>query len=195
MDDLATFHEAIRKQARQRIDASRSLVDAVRSDSVTAFMKAIASIDECYVWREAMLKVARGPGVSPRLRDAMLQVWIEYGDHIRQETGDDLLLASALRNLMPSYEGPAITLYRGEGWQNRCRRTYGLSWTPRRDVAEGFAEARRGMYEAGTCVIATEAQPEAIVSAPGHHDDRFDESEFLVDRRRLKGVRVIERRE
>jgi hypothetical protein len=72
-------------------------------------------------------------------RHSFLNVYLKYGDHIRQEVGDDLILISALRSLLPRYAGPAMTLYRGEGALNRKRRTYGLAWTSSRDVARSHA--------------------------------------------------------
>jgi hypothetical protein len=97
--------------------------------------------------------------------------------------------------VLPPYKGPAITLYRGDGARNRQRRTYGLSWTSNPDVAEAFA---KGLYRnsmGGSVILQADVPAEAIichVAADADHD-RYDEAEYLVDRRRLGRVKVIER--
>lgn len=78
-------------------------------------------------------------------------------------------------------------------WPNRSRRTYGLAWTPRVDVARVFAESRREMYQGGSVLLEAYAPPEAIISAPALFTNRYDETEYLVDRRKLKSVKVLER--
>lgn len=86
-----------------------------------------------------MRGVSRLSAVPDEIRQAFLRLWLRYGDGIRQETDNDLALAAGLRMLLPSYEGPPVRLYRGEGARNRKYRTYGLSWTTDRVVAESFA--------------------------------------------------------
>lgn len=87
-----------------------------------------------------------------------------HGDHIRSETGDDLLLADALRVLLPVYRGPSRRLWRGESAWNRRQRTYGLSWSRNAQVADHFARSHVRMIQGGTVVLETDAPAEAIVS-------------------------------
>jgi len=61
------------------------------------------------------------------------------------------------------------------------------------DVARAFAESRRGMYRGGSVLLEAYAPPEAIISAPALFSDRYDEAEYIVDRRKLKGVKLLER--
>ena len=116
------------------------------------------------------------------------------GDHVRQDVNNDLALADALRVLLPPHLGPAVTLYRGESAWNRRRRKYGLSWSATAEVARQYASS--GTYRTfagGAVLLETFARPEAIICAPLMHDDRYSEQEYLVDRRRLRAVMVLER--
>jgi hypothetical protein len=127
------------------------------------------------------------------MRRAWLAIYIRHGEHIRLEVGDDLLLIRALRVLLPPYRGPAVMLFRGDGARNCRRRTYGLSWTGERAVAEDFANREWRTTEGGSVVLQTLASPEAIICAPCLHDDGYGENEYLIDRRRLGGVTVLQR--
>jgi hypothetical protein len=109
------------------------------------------------------------------------------------EVGDDLLLIRALRVVLPPYRGPTVTLFRGDGARNCRRRTYGLSWTSELAVAEDFANREWRTTEGGSVVLETLAPPDAILCAPGLHDDRYGENEYLIDRRRLGRVTVLQR--
>lgn len=144
-------------------------------------------------WVRAMRGVAGLPSVPVAAQEFFLDVYVTYGDHIRQEC-NDLILADGLRVLLPKYKGAAMRLYRGESFRNRSRRTYGLSWTACADVARAFAET--GFYrtfEGGSVLLETLAGPEAIICAPALLNDRYSEQEYIVDRRRLALVRVIDR--
>jgi hypothetical protein len=61
-------------------------------------------------------------------------------------------------------------------------------------VARQIAERRE--YRIGTggsVVLETLAPPNAIICAPALLDDRYAEEEYIVDRRRLTLVKVIDR--
>jgi hypothetical protein len=91
--------------------------------------------------------------------------------------------------------GPARRLYRGESFGNRCRRTYGLSWTEDATVARSFAVNLRSC-RGRTVVLQAEVEAPPITSAvrDGTELHRAEvEGEYLVDRRRLGLVQVIER--
>jgi hypothetical protein len=143
-------------------------------------------------WARAMRAAARLTSVPRATREFFLQLYLDYGDSIRQEC-DDLDLMAGLRALLPKYKGAAVRLYRGESFYNRSRRTYGLSWTASREVARAYAET--GFYrtfKGGSVLLETLAPPSAIICAPALLDDRYKESEYIVDRR-LTFVRLIER--
>src|SRR5688572_28941339 len=106
------------------------------------------------------------------------------------QVGDNLVFVSALRLLLPAYEGPTLTLLRGDSYWNWERRSYGASWSAHREVAKSDAlQARRVL--GGSVLLQASAPPEAIVFAPasGHgHEQRH-----MVDRRLLHEVTVVER--
>jgi hypothetical protein len=119
----------------------------------------------------------------------MLDEWCRNGEHIRNEVGDDKVLMTALRILLPSYSGPGLTLYRGDNAWNRRKRTYGLSWSTERNTARDYARSCTG----GSVLLCTEAPPDAIISAPAFLNNGHGDDEYLVDRRLLLRVTVLER--
>ena len=144
-------------------------------------------------WARAMREIFRLPSVPGTTREWFLDIYLRYSEHIRHE-GEDRALLSGLRMLLPRYDGPPLTLYRGDGFHNRCRRTYGPSWTSSIEVARGFAED--GVWRCttgGSVLLEAYAPLEAIICAPALIDDRYGESEYIVDRRKLPSGRVVER--
>jgi hypothetical protein len=141
-----------------------------------------------------MRAVANAPAPDDFRFWFLVKVWIEQGDHIRSEVDDDLVLNKALWSLLPRYIGPApLTLYRGETLFNRRRRTYGQAWTTDMEIARNVALGPFRSFEGGSVLLKTTASRRAIISAPAHGEDRYGEQEYLVDRRRLERVEVVER--
>jgi hypothetical protein len=71
---------------------------------------------------------------------------------------------------------------------------YGAAWSASMDVALSYAAT--GMWrtsDGGSVLLEAFAPREAIVCAPGLLDDRYGEQEYVVDRRLLKAITVIER--
>jgi hypothetical protein len=184
-----------RRLKRALVAATR---DSLRNADHDRLSVAIELADELVMFghRLMMLTVRQCPppvaSFRLRVRDA---IWLPFGDHIREEVGDDLLLADALRVLLPTYRGPAMRLWRGESAWNRRRRTYGLSWSRHADVAHGFARGVTRTHQGGSVVLETCAPAEAIICAVPSSVDRYGEREVLVDRRRLGKIRVIARYE
>ena len=133
--------------------------------------------------------IARLPEAAPSIRDWFLEHWIEHGDGLRTESRD-LELLSALAVLLPPYQGPAMQLFRGDGFINRRRRTYGMSWSSERVVADAFARSRANLYQEGSVLITAEVPANAIVCAVPVPNDHYKECEYIVDRRRLETVQV-----
>ncbi|UPJ48499.1 hypothetical protein IVB30_36515 [Bradyrhizobium sp. 200] len=184
--------------ARKRRDQEtmREFIEAFRAANIERFFDAMVALDESCPWRwaDALRAVTRSPIPSDQFRCSLLHIWRRDGDHIRQEVGNDLLLADALRVMLPAYAGPAITLYRGEGFRNRKRRTYGLSWSRNAEIARAFAEV--GLWRTtigGSVLLEATAPPEAIICEVLEADDTYLEKELIVDRRRLRGVKVVAR--
>lgn len=144
-------------------------------------------------WKHAMRAVSRLGSVPEATKSFFLQVFMDKGDSIRQEC-DDLALLSGLRVLLPRYEGTGMQLYRGDSFLNRKHRTYGASWSSDIEVAQGFADGWfHQCSKGGSVLLEAYAPPEAIICAPHLIDDRYGEQEYVVDRRYLKRVAVLER--
>jgi hypothetical protein len=65
-------------------------------------------------WVEALERVAAECIFNEQHREQCLTSWVTHGGRIREEIGDDKLLVQLLREVLPRYEGPSLTLYRGE---------------------------------------------------------------------------------
>ena len=183
------------QSAWQEKVALNAVLDGIRDADFERFTDGLAQLDMVlFGWRKAMCAIVRlDPDPPRRFREAMLGEWVRNGDYIREQSGDDLLLVGALRALLPRYAGPALRVWRGDSAWNRRRRTYGLSWSLDRDAAEGFARGMWQTFSGGSVLLEADAPPDAIVCTIAAEQDEYGEDEILVDRRRLKGVRVIAR--
>ena len=74
------------------------------------------------------------------IRKAFRSFWDGYGWTIRMKIADDATLCDALRNLLESYKGPPVKLYRGEIAAQYNQGIYGISWTSDIEAARTFAE-------------------------------------------------------
>jgi hypothetical protein len=190
----ADLHRLIAEQRRAPKLAADAFVAAVSTGNIEALAVSLDDVETTCAWPLVFRRCARLTDVSEEMRQAMLRIWITSGDHLRGEVGDDLVLKTALRVLLPQYQGPPITIYRGDSLWNRRRRTYGLSWTTDEQVADGFAQGLWRTMEGGSVVLRAVAPPEAIIcDASLVDDDRYGEAECLVDRRLLSRVDVIRR--
>jgi len=95
-----------------------------------------------------------------------------------------------------NHPGPSMQLHRGDAAWNHQNRKCGLNWTPDRDVAEGQARTWQ-LHPGGGVLLQADAPKGAIISAPYLVEDApalaKAEAPYIVDRRRLRNVRVIQR--
>jgi hypothetical protein len=140
-------------------------VEACRQSDAKALALAIVGLENARSeWRSAMRRVRRLPGAAPEFRRRFLNFWISEGDSIRQEVGEDVTLAGALRILLPPYRGlKPITLYRGEGARNWRYRCPSISWTATLAVAEDYAR-RHFKGTGGSVVLKATVPAKAIIS-------------------------------
>ena len=181
----------IRQSRRDTATAVRRFADVIGRCDVSGMMPAWLNLDSEFALAQALRAVSRLESVHPKMRERFLGFWIKHGDAIRCSVNDDLILIDALRKLLPPYEGPGLTLYRGDSAFNRRRRTYGISWTRDKGIARDFAMGIWQTFEGGSVLLAVDAPAPAIIARDGGRDD--GEQEYLVDRRRLKGILAIER--
>lgn len=194
----SVFEERVRDAEREARTALKNFVDGAAAGDPRQMFSAFSSLDygehDGGGWRRAFARVSRLRSVPDVTRQFFRKVYLDYGDHIRQETGDDLVFTDGLRALLPPYKGPAIRLYRGETAHNRRHRTYGLSWTALEDVARSYAAT--GFHrtsKGGSVLLSTLARSRAIIHAVETDGDRYQEREYIVDRRDLGRVEVVER--
>jgi hypothetical protein len=190
---IAAFQEAER---RREAEGVADIVQGVANGDYPRFCRGLRTLwDDSFALRRAFRRIARLTAVPGDFQQHVLcRLHSEHGDHLRQEIGD-LVLIDAYRRILPPYTGPARLLYRGDGFRNRCRRTYGLSWTTDVEVARCFAGGLWRTTNGGSVLLETMAEPDAIIAAPAEHEWalRQGESEYIVDRRRLTRVRLLAR--
>ena len=170
-----------------------AFADCVATSNVKTIGAAIQRIDALFEWPAALRAALRLPAPSQRFRRHFLNQWLPNGDHLRLALQNDLLLADFLRHVLPAYSGRGLTLWRGDSFHNRRRRTYGLSWTQTEEVGRSFAQGLWQVSEDGFVLLKTEAPAQAVICSPMIVNDGYGEQEYLVDRRRLSRVDVVER--
>lgn len=127
------------------------------------------------------------------LGSALLWFWISYGLHIAESLKGDLILVDVLKHLLPIYDGPSVTLYRGELFSRYEMGVYGMSWTTRTKVADTFAKRRSYLGEGPGIVLKIEATPDVIVAcleqtSSGEHTKWIGEYEYILDPRLIRNV-------
>lgn len=182
---------ASRKEFDNRVDVRRA-VQAFKASAATGdldeFLKAFAQVETLWIWREAFRSL-RGIEVPEPFRRLFLAIYQEAGDSLRSNIDDDAVLVSALRALLPPYDGPELTVYRGAHKDERRYRRYGHAWTTDLDVARSHASKA---YHGGSgLVLRAQAPTRSIVSAPKLENLVWHESEIVIDRRRLRNIAVI----
>jgi hypothetical protein len=194
-DEITTYADmtcAYRLEQQRKRVAIREFVRAVENDGVDQVGEAVSLLQELGALKPAFRRIA-GLTAGPVVKQAFLHFWLRYRDALRCDVDGDLTLLDALRVLLPPYNGGDVLLYRGDSFYNRKRRTYGMSWTGNRSVGESFA-IKYSSYSAGSVLLERMAPAEAIICAPSLLTESFThEDEYLIDRRRLRGVRVLER--
>jgi hypothetical protein len=188
---------------QQRVAQQRQAID----NAIADFVRAAESNDSALLyrgveglhfsgpwngWGRAFKQLSKTP-LHPEFRSTFLSFWLRDGDSFRDAVGDDRVLCDALWMLLPAYTGGTVRLFRGESAWNRRNRTYGMSWTGERTVAEGFALGAWRTFEGGSVLLEAMVPAQSVICSPHLLGDQLQEREYLVDRRRLGKVRVIER--
>ncbi len=172
---------------------AKSLADAAAQGSLSRFNEEFRSSYNRLCIREGFQAIVRSGVAAGEIRQSFVSQWILNGDEIRDHCGQDTLLLDALRVLLPPYSGASRELFRGESFHNRRYRRYGMSWTLNIDIARDFACIHARMTEAGGVLLRAQVPADAIMFDPHTHANEYAEDEFIVDRRLLTRVDVIER--
>jgi hypothetical protein len=185
--------DRLQEQRRVEVGSIAAFCSAIARGDRAGCLDAIGQCEALGTLSRAFRAASKQPRPSADMQAFFLAFWKISGDSVRQGIGNDIVLINALRCLLPPYEGPPMMLFRGDSLWNRRRRTYGVSWTAERAVAEAFANGLWRTCEGGSVVVQTEAPASAILARIPDGEDSYGEAEYLVDRRRLADVRVIER--
>jgi hypothetical protein len=173
----------------------REFIEAYRAADIRRFVDAMGELEYvCRGWSQALRGTLKSPVQPDHFRRLLLDMWRHHGEHLRSEVDNDLQLLDALRLMLPPYIGPAITVFRGDGFANRKRRTYGLSWSRDVEIAREFGS--RGTWRTtrgGSVLLEASAPPDAVICEVCEADDDYCEKEIIIDRRRLRSVKVLER--
>jgi hypothetical protein len=119
---------------------------------------------------------------SPIAKDLFETYWIEAGHRIREQLGDDHLLASFLWLALPLYAAPAGTkleLFRGENLDRLRAGRLGFAWTPDRSAAEMFASGLNAEGRGGVLLRALVGAE--VIAGPCEHSRYLGENQYTVD--------------
>ena len=142
-------------------------------------------------WRLAMARVGRLSAVSPEVRAAFLNIWIE-SKHMPLKVGHRPTMARALHVLMPPIpQAEPLRLFRGTSASERNRHRYGFSWSTQRNIAERFA-AQASLGSGGAVLLETLA-PIGSVHLRREDEGYYDEGEVVVNPYALGRVEVVAR--
>ena len=143
-------------------------------------------------WRPYVEEIVASADMSLSLKEQFHSVWITCGHRIREQVGNDELLAEFLWKILPRFSGGQVTLFRGENrwrWENG---QLGFCWSSRREVAAMFGRGLNAISSGGV-LLQIESEIEAIIAGPSDHSEYLNELEFTVDPRRLANIRVVEK--
>ncbi|MEZ0253482.1 MAG: hypothetical protein ACAH20_21415 [Methylobacteriaceae bacterium] len=190
---VADYQARLREQRHRERRIIAAFVGAAAAGDLSIFNRALNRATEFSVLGRCLCALIRSGQVHDAVR-AEFHVTIKTaGDGLRQELRRDLDLMKALRLLLPPHQGSETIVFRGDSAFNRRRRTYGLSWTTERDVADSFAQGEWRNCDGGSVLLQAVAPPAAILWTCPAEDDLYGEAEVMVDRRYLRDIRVLQR--
>jgi len=128
--------------------------------------------------------------LTPALKKAFHTVWIERGKFIREQLANDQNLTKLLALCMPTYDGPGLTVFRGENEHRFNSGDIGFCWSEEIETAKLFASGLNACNGRGL-IIKAYAPPEAIYSGPNDHSRYIDEHEVTLNPRLITGIKVI----
>jgi hypothetical protein len=127
---------------------------------------------------------------NANVAEALHNRWHESHHFFRAVIDDDDLLMDFAWVWLPRYQGPAMTLHRGENIGRLKEGRIGSAWSDKPETALMFA---RGLNAVGTGGVHLRADvpASAIIAGPSKHSLYLGESEFTVDFRRLRGYEKV----
>lgn len=167
---------------------------------VTAYLADENAMFEClskpisqHDWHEALSWLGAECRRDGANRDGCHTWWVTHGAWVREGVGNDALLARALRDMLPSYTGGALTLFRGESAERYNAGRIGMCWTTKKETAVMFARGLNALYAGGGVLLSAVFSPAAVISGPGRHSEWLGESEHTIDPTALSEIELMAR--
>jgi len=190
----------VRQERTNARAAAKALFKAGQAGDDSQFLYQLHQLrNTIYGGTLAMRQIARLGRVSKEIQSAFALIWTA-DKHL--PCADSRAFLDAMRVLFQPYQGPAMRLFRGAAADEaRKRKFYGPSWTTDFETADYFAKQYEDS-QIGGVVFETLAPRESIISAPcldapyyetENGERMYDESEYLVDGRRLASVKIVRR--
>jgi hypothetical protein len=152
----------------------------------------LGKISAAQQWPEAMRIVLQVSDVHSDAQRQFLDTWMRVGfAYIRNKVADDDLFFAALRRLLPTYDGPPRTLFRGQ----RVSHPIGMSWTRSFNIAEAFAiygtaaPREQGEPREDGVLLMAQVHNKQIICAPCLLGE--EEGEYIIDPRDIDAKSLI----
>lgn len=175
-----------------KVTNTHGLLKAILSSDHEATRKLIFEIDDRQgEWDVFITRLLDGLSVTDEAKNQFHSVWIELGRRIRDQVGDDKILARMLGALLPKYRGETIRLYRGENSERYKAGRIGFCWTPHIDTAEMFGSGLNAYHGDGGILLTTTADQSSILAGPNDHSIHLGEHEHTVDPFSLHSIEVL----
>ena len=153
---------------------------------------AMRALDRLNCWSDA-LRQLRLNRPAEKHGQILVSFWIQHGlSSIPMGLRDDLPdLIDTMRRFLKPYQGPPVTLYRGELEARYTNGIFGIAWTTNLTTAEMFARRRVPLQEGPGIVLKIEATADVIVADLKRHSahaTNIGEEEYLVDPRLIRNM-------
>lgn len=107
--------------------------------------------------------------------------WTTRSHRIREAFTNDRLLTTVLWNVLPSYTGHDLFIWRGEQTARFNAGVVGFNWSTDRDSANLFASGLCTSYPGGGTLLKAQVNAEGIISGYGKHTIDPEEKGIVVD--------------
>lgn len=144
-------------------------------------------------WRDQMVMLATTPPTFPELAAAFHTQWHVCHGFLRELLDDDDLMIRLAKAWLPPYQGPDLTLFRGENIDRLEAGRLGSAWTPQHETAEMFAGGLNAVGKGGV-LLKVLAPAAAIIAGPSDHSSNWlQEAEYTVDVKMLGDIVQVKR--
>ena len=119
----------LRERHRQERDAIDAFVISAQTGDAARFEKSFELMDLSGTWRRAFRALTLSRQVDDSIKPVFTEAWLQFGDRMSDQVGDNLVFVSALRLFLPTYDGPILTLLRGDSfwtWEAGATAHHGL---------------------------------------------------------------------